>query len=211
MKKSLNVLPFFCLSAMLLFLACESKQKLQETETQEEDIAETYRSVAEKNGDSIIQENVSNQCALIYCNFDELKEQLTTVKSPDALIRVKKEYLEKIDVLTNDMATLDPEEQKFVTHQKNTLDSLYRRVCQEYEVPANGVIDNLNHLIARIDQVKTKDELNRFEDVRYGMLQKLDDIYLCVEHTSNRISEVKRLAQILKNKYETKKHELSER
>ncbi len=94
------------------------------------------------------------------------------------------------------------------SHQAEA-DKAYRKACQEYEVPASGVIANLNDMIKGIDKVKTTQDMYRYESGRLGVLRNLDHVHLCVEQNDKKnISEVKRLALTLKNLYESKKHEL---
>ena len=212
MHKLHHALPHLLLCGMLTLCACESKHPdkstrngiSSETSTLATDSAET----AEAPIDSLSNEEVSTKCGVIYCELTNLSEQLAAVNSPDALIRAKKDYLENLPKLTQETTTLDSNEQAMVQQLMEKVTHQYEKTCREYEMPANGVIDNLNHLISRIDKVHSKAELQRFQDVRIGMLRKLDDLYLCVEHDSKRIPEVKRLAMTLKSKYESKKNEL---
>lgn len=164
-----------------------------------EDIA--YDTIAEK-------ENIDRESASLCLKFSEVKEMMDEVQSPDGLVSAKKKYMETTQSLRSEMTTLSREEKAAVTKYQQEAEASYVQACREYEVPASGVIANLNNLIRRIDQVHTKQELSRFQDCRLGMLKGLDDIHLCVEHNSPQIPEVKRLAQTLKGKYSSKRHEL---
>lgn len=154
------------------------------------------------------KENIDRESASLCVKFSEAKGIMDEVRSPDGLVSAKKKYMEMTQSLRSEMATLSKEEKAAVTKYQQEAEASYTKACREYEVPANGVIANLNNLIRRIDQIHTKQELNRFQDCRLGMLQSLDDIHLCVEHNSRQIPEVKRLAQTLKGKYSSKRHEL---
>lgn len=159
--------------------------------------------------DSIVErEHVGKECAVICNNLDIARDRLTRVLSPDGLISAKKMYLVATNTLTNDMQGLTSQEKSLVQNYKAEADKVYQKACQEYEVPASGVIANLNDMIKGIDKVKTKQDMYRYEDCRLGVLRNLDNVYLCVEHNSKSIPEIKRLSQTLKSKYESKQHEL---
>ena len=173
-------------------------ERMEENMPTAETIA--YDSIAEK-------EHIDTESAAICLEFSRLVEKLEEVKSPDGLISAKKEYAAALSALNGQMNTLNDKDKTAVLNYKKEAEAAYAQACKNYEIPASGVIANLNNLIRRIDQVKTKEELDRFQSSRLGMLRGLDDIYLCVEHNSPQISEVKRLAQSLKSKYSSKRHE----
>ena len=193
---------------ILLVCSCNSQQKDRLPADGSASSEEAYPTAEEMLRDSIARkEDVGTECATICQRIILAEEMLSAVKSPDALISAKKEYLTLVASLSKGMSGITPQEQSVINAYKANLDNTYTSICREYEIPASGVISNLNNLIRRIDDVHTKSELIRFQDVRIGMLRKLDDIYLCVEHNSNKIPEIKRLSQTLKTKYENKKHE----
>ena len=195
---------------MLLACSCNSRQKDGLPADGSAMSESAYTSSAEEMlRDSIAKkEEVGNECAAICQRMVYADEMLAAVKSPDALIAAKKEYLAVSVSIEKGFSGISKQEQSVLNTYKANLDRTYADVCREYEIPASGVIANLNNLIRRVDKIHSKSELASFQDVRIGMLRKLDDIYLCVEHNSNKISEIRRLAQILKDKYEDKKQEL---
>ena len=136
-----------------------------------------------------------------------LNERLQRVKSPDGLIPAKREYADLMSKFKKEMAGLGGDELDAAKKRIQQAEETYKKTCREYEVPASGVIANLRNLTERLDKIDKREDFIRFQDVRIGMLNSLDYIHLCVEQNSNAISEVKRLAIILKNKYDTKKHE----
>lgn len=177
----------------------EEYERMEENMPTAESIA--YDSIAEK-------ECIDTESAAICHEFSRLVDKMKEVKSPDGLISAKKDYATGLTALNSQMNTLNEHDKTVVLDYKKEAEAAYTQACKSYEIPASGVIANLNNLIRRIDQVKTKEELDRFESSRLGMLHRLDDIYLCVEHNSSQIAEVKRLAQTLKSKYSAKRHEL---
>ena len=189
MKKSL---PYLLVALVLTMTSCEEKKNggmSGETYLEEYEQTPTWEELL---ADSIV----------------EKEHRLTHVLSPEGLISAKKQYILATTNLSNDMQGLSGQEKSLVQTYKATTDKAYRQACQEYEVPADGVIANLKDLIRDIDKVNTKQEMSRYEECRLGVLRNLDNVYLCVEQNSKSIPEVKRLAQTLKSKYESKQHEL---
>ena len=206
MKKSL---PYLLVALVLTMTSCEEKKNggmSDETYLEEYEQTPTWEELL---ADSIVEkEHVGKECAVICNNLDIATDRLTHVLSPEGLISAKKQYILATTNLSNDMQGLSGQEKSLVQTYKATADKAYRQACQEYEVPADGVIANLKDLIRDIDKVNTKQEMSRYEDCRLGVLRNLDNVYLCVEQNSKSIPEVKRLAQTLKSKYESKQHEL---
>ena len=207
MKKSL---PYLLVILMLTMTSCEEKKNngsmSGDTYLEEYEQTPTWEELL---ADSIVEkEHVGKECAVICNNLDIATDRLTHVLSPEGLITAKKQYILATTNLSADMQGLTAQEKALVKTYKATADKAYREACQEYEVPANGVIANLNDMIRGIDKVQTKQDMSRFEDCRLGVLRNLDHVYLCVEQNSKSIPEVKRLAQTLKSKYESKQHEL---
>ena len=206
LKKSL---PYLLVALVLTMPSCEEKKNggmSGETYLEEYEQTPTWEELL---ADSIVEkEHVGKECAVICNNLDIATDRLTHVLSPEGLISAKKQYILATTNLSNDMQGLSGQEKSLVQTYKATADKAYRQACQEYEVPADGVIANLKDLIRDIDKVNTKQEMSRYEECRLGVLRNLDNVYLCVEQNSKSIPEVKRLAQTLKSKYESKQHEL---
>lgn len=206
LKKSL---PYLLVALVLTMTSCEEKKNggmSGETYLEEYEQTPTWEELL---ADSIVEkEHVGKECGVICNNLDIATDRLTHVLSPEGLISAKKQYILATTNLSNDMQGLSGQEKSLVQTYKATADKAYRQACQEYEVPADGVIANLKDLIRDIDKVNTKQEMSRYEECRLGVLRNLDNVYLCVEQNSKSIPEVKRLAQALKSKYESKQHEL---
>ena len=205
MKKSL---PYLLLVFLLMLAACESTPKRNGSsifEHEDEDLPTSeeviYDSIAK-------QEHIQKESAVHCDNLTNLTTKLKEVNSPDALILAKKEYTTTITSVNNALANLGNNEKAVIANYRKEAQEAYDEACRQYEIPASGVIANLQNLISRIDQIKTKQEFYRFQDCRLGMLRGLDDSHLRVDHKSKQIPEVKRLAQSLKSKYEAKRVEL---
>lgn len=159
--------------------------------------------------DTINGKAVSDQCAIMNFDLESLLRRVQAVKSPDMLMMVKADFEHTLDSLTTGSNDLPSEEQEVINSLRTSIITSYKEVCREYEIAPEGVIENLNHCIQRVNNAKSRNDLVRFMDVRSGMLSNLDIIHLCVESRSNRIPEVKRLAQKLKTNLEAKKRQFN--
>lgn len=212
MNKKPNRLLYYSLFLIVILLVCyfctPRKDGLPAGDGAPKEEAPTPTPVEEQIRDSIAKkEKVGNGCAAICQRMEDAEYKLSSVKSPDALITAKKEYLTLVASLDKELSGISKDERGVANGYKAKLDRAYVAACREYEIPATGVVSNLNDLIRQLDNMHSKNEFVRFQNVRIGMLRKLDDLYLCVEQNSKSIAEVKRLSQALKNKYESKKQE----
>ena len=203
-----NILSYFLIFSLLLFTACEQSPKRNGTsifEHEDDDLPTAEEAIY----DSIAQqEDIDTQSAALCHQFDQLTKQLLKVNSPDALILAKKAYLATTAETQNWFSHLSENDKTVLQTYQAKSEKAYEEVCNKYEIPASGVIANLENLLIRIEQIKTRQEFHRFQDCRLGMLRELDDIYLCVEHNSPEIPKIKRLAQSLKSKYNSKRQEI---
>lgn len=199
--------PCLVFAAMLALSSCNGN-KDKEQVADEGDI-EDYASIADLVGDSVEGEKVSKECAVVCYKIDQVTDEVESVNSPEALISIKQSYSDDIAEAGASIKDLDEEERELANRHMQEAKDEYTKACREYEVPASSVISNLKDLLQRIDKVKTKRDLDNFQDCRLGMLMNLDNIHLCVDSKSTRINEVKRLAKSLKSKWEAKKNELS--
>lgn len=148
--------------------------------------------------DTIEGEKVSNDCALLNHEFEYLQRRVENVKSPDMLMRVKKDFNHILDSLTSCSELLSQEEKSTINEIRATILASYGQACKNYEIPADGVISNLTSCIDQLNEAHSRQEIVRFTECRRGTIRDLDYIHLCVESKSTKINEVKRLAAILK-------------
>lgn len=198
---------YLMLVAALLLTACEPTKKRDGSDVFNQD--DDFPTAEEVLYDSIAeQKHISVESAAVCHDLEEVVIQLNNVHSPEGLIIAKKTYAVILASLNKEQDSLSANDKAVLDKYRKEAEEAYEKACTEYEVPAAGVLANLKNLIERIDKIKTKSELYRFQDCRLGMLNGLDDIHLCVEHNSSQLPEIKRLAQSLKSKYTTKKQDL---
>ena len=160
----------------------------------------------------VVKEHVGKECGVVCNNLDIATDRLTHVLSPEGLISAKKMYIVATQNLSSDTKGMTAHELAMVKQHRAEADKSYRDACRTYEVPASGVIANLNDMIKGIDKVHSIQDMYRFEDCRLGVLRNLENVYLCVEQKDSKgISEVKRLSLTLKSKYDAKKHEIGQK
>lgn len=188
-----------CVAALITSCKSEHKSQYNTYEEQYEDLL-PYGVTDTING-----EKVSKECALMNNDLERLLNRVERVKSPDMLMLLRKDFEHTLDSLTIGSDNLATEEKTVINHLCDSIRTSYAQVCKQYEIPADGVIDNLKRCINRVNQAGTVTQLYTFMDNRRGMLRNLDYIHLCVESNSKKIPEVKRLAQQLKTTLEAKK------
>ena len=155
--------------------------------------------------DTIDGEKVSTECAIINFNLERLHNEVERIASPSMLMTVKANLQHELDSLTIGTDLLDADEKATINDLRKTISAAYIAKCKEYEVPAEGVIDNLRRCIDIVRKARCDMDIIRFVETRRGMLMHLEEIHLCVESSSSKIGEVKRLAQELNTELERKK------
>ena len=188
--------------ALLLLASCTSKEENRGPNFNSQQEEDDFASIAEFVGDSVSGEKVSKECAVVCYKIDSETESAESVKSPDALISLKKKHAANMSEANSNASTLDQRDRALVQEHAAKAEEAYKNACRQYELPASGVIANLQNLIQSIDKVQTRKDFDNFRDCRIGMLEDLDNIHLCVEsRNTSGVSEVRKLAQTLKGKY----------
>lgn len=160
--------------------------------------------------DTVNGEDVSHECAVVARNIEDLSYDLDQILSPSQLMIVKADYKSRIGLINSSIAKLASSKEKAELNKRtDDLSLLYVQKCHQYEVEPSGVIQNLQYCISDIAKVNSKQELSSFESCRYGVLDNLDKIHLCVRDNSSQIGEIKRLAKQLDSAYKSKKEKLA--
>lgn len=192
------------LLSLFLFAACESKQEKFPGEMTDEEW-ENRPTLEDIICDSIAEkEDISVECAALCNDLNNDIRDLAMVNSPTALIYAKKEHQALIANVTKSAKGFKAHERAILHEYCEQAVKTYDNVCLQYEVPATGIIANLEQLSHDIDQVHSDKDFDDYNNHHYGVMQELDDIHLCIERKSNDIPKVKRLAQALKSKYQAK-------
>jgi len=202
----LLVLPIIA-SALLSISSCKEKDDKLPGEPENAEPFNELEELADLAGTEVDGKEVSKECAVTCYKIQQASDELDFVKSPSNLTRAKREFQKNSSDAVDDINSLNGEEKQIAMKKLEELTAQYEKMCREYEVPASGVIANLKNLIEEIDKVHNMQDFENFKSCRVGVLNNLDDIHLCVEQKSSKINDVKRLAQILKGKYEAKKRE----
>lgn len=199
-----SIIPSILLFSLLMLIACESKQEKFPGEMTDEEW-ENRPTLEDIICDSIAEkEDISVECAALCNDLNNDIRDLAMVNSPTALIYAKKDHQALIANVTRSAKGFKAHERTILHDYCEQAVNAYDDVCRRYEVPATGVIANLEQLSHDIDQVHSVKEFEDYKDRYYGVMKELDDIHLCIERRSNDIPKVKRLAQALKSKYQAK-------
>jgi len=155
--------------------------------------------------DTIDGRKVTADCAVSAAALQDLRIEAEQLASPSMLMNFRARYEGRLAEALSGTENLTDDEMRIINLQKDSLETTLRKQCKELAVPAEGVIQNLQNCIGMVGRAKNRQQLIMLIESRRGVLQQLDDIHLCVEEHSTRISEVKRLAKQLKNDLERKK------
>lgn len=144
-------------------------------------------------------ESSSDECKAAIKKITDLKDEVEAVKSPGALIRCKKTYSKKLSDAKAALSQIsDEEELQLATRYIDDAESKYAELCRSMELPSDGILVNLRELTDELNKISTKEALDYFIQLRYGMLQDLDYIHLAV-HEGDHIAEIRTAASGLRN------------
>ncbi|MBR2155205.1 MAG: hypothetical protein IJ901_11420 [Bacteroidaceae bacterium] len=190
----------------LLLVACQGKQ----TPSSESQGGDSDAFVEEEilYNDTIEGEKVSQDCAAMSYNLDEIISQLEAVQSPSMLMKVKYDYPNLLYRATQEIDQLPAEEKAVMQKKLKRIQTLYAETCSTYEVEPSGIISNLQNLINKLPQIKTQQAFDDFCSNRYGVINNLDKIHLSTHDQSLQIKEIKKLARQLHSMLQAKKKEL---
>lgn len=162
----------------------------------------------EQEADSIDDVEVSHDYASAYTRLEELVWGWERVKTPDELAHRRAEWNSEMTELRATLTEGDYGELQSVDTLLRYAERLYDEKTREYAQPASSVISVLRECSERLDKIKTKGQLEGFRSVRIGMLRDAGVMYLCIDPSSNRIDEARRLSRQLERKYDEKCAEL---
>ena len=192
------------LSLLLMLAACESKERKFPGEMTDEEW-ENRPTLEDIICDSIAEkEDISVECAALINDLNNDIRSLAMVNSPTAIIYAKKDHQTLMKEVTRSAKGFKKHERTVLHTYCEQAVNKYDDICHRYEVPANGVLANLEQLTRDLDQVHSQEDFETYNNHHYGVIRMLDDIHLCIERQSNDIPKVKRLAQALKSKYQSK-------
>ena len=185
-------------------ISCNNNSSSESTQDVDSDDICEYEDIV----DSIGEHAVSHDCAIAYSTLDEILWKWEYVKSPSMLARARAKWHEDERNIKDACHDIDGEDRRLLDSVCQVIYDTREDKIKGFSVPASSVIDNLENCIRKIEAMKSKDDMRRYMDVRFSMMEELDIIHLCVEPQSHQIGKVKRLAQTLRGKYEEKCKEL---
>ena len=200
-------LPQHTLAALCFALAACTGNKTTMPDSQESDSGD-FVEQATPLTDTIAGVPVSTDGTALSRQLDDIAAELEAVKSPDMLMRAKSDCPEQLAGIVHELQLLSGEEKDVLQQKAADTQELYTRTCRAYEVEPEGIISNLQNLIAQLRKVNSREAFDGFCSGRYGVLRNLDRVHLSTHDNSPHINEIKRLARQLKSQVEAKKTEL---
>ena len=184
----------------LSIISCNSNSSSESTQDVDSDDICEYENIV----DSIGEHAVSHDCAIAYATLDEIQWKWENVKSPSMLARARAKWQDDEAKMREACKDIDGEDRRLLDSVCQVIKDTREEKKKGFSVPASSVICNLEDCIKNVENMKDKNDMRRFRDVRLSMLNELDIIHLCIEPHSPQIGNVKHLAQTLRGKYEEK-------
>ena len=200
-------LPQHLMAALCISLAACTGNKTKMPDSQESDSGDFVEQEAPLN-DTIAGVPVSIDGTALSRQLDDITAELEAVKSPDMLMRAKSDCPERLAGIVQELQQLNGEEKDVLQQKAANTQKLYTTTCRAYEVEPEGIISNLQNLIAQLRKVNSREAFDSFCSGRYGVLRNLDRVHLSTHDNSPQVNEIKRLARQLKSQVEAKKSEL---
>lgn len=158
--------------------------------------------------DTIDGQVLDEKTTEVNIEIDDILHSISDVKSPSMLMRFKYQYPELLANLKADYNNLSAADKEILKEKMESIKTIYKNACREYEVDPEGIIINLTHMISNVQKVKTKEEYDLFESSKYGTIVNLDKVQLATHDNSSKIPEIKNLARKLDGLIREKKREL---
>mgnify|MGYP007070296391 CR=1 FL=1 len=132
---------------------------------------------------------------------------LNDINSPDKLLELVVEYEHEISRLESSISNTDDDSKiGSLSGRIKDLREDYASKLRTYSMPANGIIQTIDMVSKRLEQCKSKSDLERILTPRYSYFHNLRNLYKIVEEESCR-SEVRDKSEKLITLYEQKKSE----
>lgn len=185
------------LSVITLFSCSSEKDKRTWTEDEELDSTEIAKSsisyeIDEEDYDS--PESIKKT----ENSITDIKKHIEEVNSPDKLMEYIEEYeTELVQTEYRISRASDSEERSKLESSLNEIKRDYEIKKNEYSMPANGIVQNINNLKERLNKCSSLKEFNNIVDPRYSFFKNLPKIHSIVAE-ENRKSEVRELASELR-------------
>lgn len=194
-----------------LLYSCESgKQKEHSaafSDEEEEVVSEGTVSTEESESSKvdIDRDDLSEESSQAVQSIDKMEEGIKEINSPDKLIEYEAEYDKKLsETYASIERAKDPSERKRLQAYLNEIQHNYNSKKNEYSMPANGIIQNIENLTQRLESCKSKNEFMQILDPRISYFNNLPKLHTIVAEP-NRRQEVREKAEQLNVLFQKKK------
>lgn len=188
----------FVLAIIVSITSCDGK-KNKRNWTNEDEFGSSELSISDdsNNNHIPISEYETTNLEEIENNLKNMEIDISKINSPDKLMECKQNYeLYLSHTLKSISQTSETNNTTIVQQHFTKVKQALENKIKDYSLPANGIIQNINIQIQRIENCSSKDELLDILDSHYSFFKNLSKIHLIVEE-QNRQSEVQELASQL--------------
>lgn len=201
---------YLLLGASLIF-SCNSENKKEHSAafSNDEEVTTTNDSIASDMSESpradIDMDEMSEESSNTVTSMDKMNEGISAINSPDKLIEQEAEYEKKLsETYASIEHTKDPAERSRLQAYLNEIQHNYNSKRNEYSMPANGIIQNIENLTKRLEACSSKNEFMQILDPRISYFNNLPKLHTIVSEP-NRRQEVREKAEQLNVLFQKKK------
>lgn len=149
--------------------------------------------------------NLSNDASETASTMQKLGKDIEAINSPDKLMEYGEAYERKLaETYQKIEAAKSPEERAKLQAYLNEIKHDYNNKKNEYTLPANGIIQNIEKLTKRLESCQSKSEFMNILDPRISYFNNLTKLHTLVAE-ENRRQEVREMAERLNVLFQKKK------
>ena len=188
---------FLLLIITIVLLGCNS-EKGKRTWTDDDEVDSTEASISSPLSEPEDEDYDSSEAMEKTGNaITDLKNHVEEVNSPDKLMEYQEVYKNELATIEYRLSkSTDSEERSKLESNLNEIKLDFDNKINEYSMPANGIIQNIQNLKERLNKCYTSKEFNNIVDPRYSYFKNLPKIHNIVAE-KNRQSEVREQASEL--------------
>ena len=204
-----KVLSILLFSAIVCSCNSEKKSEHSAAFSDEEEEVVSEGTVSTEGSESskvdIDRDDLSEESSQAVQSIDKMEEGIKEINSPDKLIEYEAEYDKKLsETYALIERAKDPSERKRLQAYLNEIQHNYNSKKNEYSMPANGIIQNIENLTQRLESCKSKNEFMQILDPRISYFNNLPKLHTIVAEP-NRRQEVREKAEQLNVLFQKKK------
>ncbi len=201
---------YILLFATLVF-SCSSETKKEHSAAFSNDDEETLSENSiqldgrETDASTLDISDLSEESSQTASSMGKLNEVIDVINSPEKLMEYEQEYESKLsETYASIERTKDSDEKAKLKSYLNEIQHNYNKKRNEYMMPANGIVQNIEKLTKRLESCQNKDDFMDILSPRISYFNNLMKLHTLVAEESRR-QEVREKAEALNVLFQKKK------